>query len=108
MGAIDSVGAYLKSLEPVKIVVPEWDNLEIYAFARTITEDFEISNKLEKLEGDLKLITALIEVAKDADGNPLFTLEDKPKLKRVATLDVLSRVVAELMEAHDNAAKAGN
>jgi hypothetical protein len=46
--------------------------------------------------GDTGDVAILIARAKDEHGQPLFTIEDEPKLKRAASFHVINRIAMAL------------
>jgi len=103
MSAIDRVTQHFDALEVRCIEVPEWE-LEVYVWPFTLAEKQKVYKKAQ--DDDLALMAyVLIEKAKDAQGNPLFTLEDKLKLMRHADVNVVARVAADIMIAPEVSAQ---
>ena len=74
--AINKVKEHFNNYKTRKIIVPEWDNLEIFVEPITLEQKKKILDKTKKDEVEA-LVYALIWLAKDGEGNPHFTLEDK-------------------------------
>jgi len=83
-----------------RIEVPEWGEedtpLVIYATPYTIADDKAIARFLrdDDPEGFLEIV---IRKAMDGNGERLFSLEDRPVLKRTADAAVVKRVAMRIM-----------
>lgn len=92
----DRIKAHFESLGTREIVVPEW-GLTIYSSPVTTAERHRIYSG-SKGDNDYEVLAKiLITKAKDREGKPLFTLEDKAVLLQRADSSVLIRVSAEIM-----------
>lgn len=102
MSALENAINHFNSLGTQKIEVPEWGDengpLIIYADPCTLADKGKIKVRAERDEID-GLIYVLILKAKDAQGEPLFTLEDKHALKTKVDPDILSAVATKIMRA---------
>ena len=97
--ALDKVVAHFGGLEVAAIDVPEWD-MTIYVKPMTLKEQQALLRKTKDGDDATASVETLIMLAKDENGEPLFTLEDKPKLMRAASPDVVGRVAGEILTAH--------
>jgi hypothetical protein len=104
MSAIDKVTAHFDTFETAKVEVPEWE-MTIYVEPMTLQQQSALLKKSKKTDDVGAAVEAILMLAKDDQGNPLFTLEDKPVLMRKANPDVLGRVAAEILHAHDEDAE---
>ena len=102
MNILDNAKNHFDNLGTKKIEVPEWGDENgpafIYAEPCTLADKGKIKKRSEKDEIDA-LAYILILKAQDAQGNKLFTLEDKHALKTKVDPDVLSRIASEMMRA---------
>ena len=100
MKAIERAKAHFDSLDVKKIVVPEWgdDNapLEIYAKPLTLQETSKLYAMAKDNEMTM-LAYVLIYKALDANGDQIFSLEDKQTLLTKVDRNVLIRVSNEIM-----------
>lgn len=94
--AIERVKAHYKALaeEPLEIRVPEWDQdgdeFTVYSTPMTMHERQKI---LMGNPSDQEVsVNVVILKAKDKDGNPVFTKEDKQTLMRSASSSVIKRI----------------
>ena len=94
--AINKVKEHFHNYKTRKIIVPEWDNLEIFVEPITLEQKKKILDKTKKDEVEA-LVYALIWLAKDGEGNPHFTLEDKFALMKKSDPDVVARVAGDCM-----------
>tara|TARA_R110000796_G_scaffold79209_1_gene176238 strand:+ start:64 stop:390 length:327 start_codon:yes stop_codon:yes gene_type:complete len=94
--AIDSVKEHFSNYKTRKIVVPEWNNLEIFVEPITLEQKKRILDKSKSDEVEA-LVYALIWLAKDSEGKPHFTVEDKFALMKKADPDVVARVAGDCM-----------
>lgn len=98
--------AHFESKGEKKIHVPEWD-VTIHAKPLNMREKAQIFKGVA--DNDLKaLVDVLILKATDADGNRLFSAEDKHPLLRKADPDVIARVATEILDAPSVEELAGN
>lgn len=98
---INRVTTHFNSKEPKIIPVEEWgedgEPLKVYATPLTVHESTRLNAKLGKNPHLSELcVEVLLLKAKDADGNKMFKLEDKPKLMKHADMDVIMRVATEI------------
>jgi len=103
MRAIEKVTAHFQDLETAKIIVPEWDDLEIFVSPITLMQRRKLKQKSDKTDDVGAAIETIILLAMDSNGDPLFTVEDKPDMMRSAAADIVGRVANEILTAHDNA-----
>lgn len=101
---MQQIRAHFDAKETKIIEVPEWGDgqnpLYIHSSPLTLAQ----KNRLYKMakDDDLGLmVEALIMKAKDAEGNLLFSRNDKPELMRNCDPDVLIRVATSIMETTD-------
>ena len=104
--SIDFVKEHFSQHETKKIVVPEWNNLEIFVEPITLEQKKKILDKT-KIDEVEALAYALIWLAKDSEGKQHFTLEDKFALMKKADPDVVARVAGDCMTmpSYDEAKK---
>lgn len=101
MSAIDAAIAHWKSLPRKSIDVPEWGAgdkpLVIFWKPWTLEERMKVFGA-----GELTLdayVAVILLKAENEQGEKMFTLEDKPKLRRFVEPSVLARVALEIMKA---------
>lgn len=101
MRAIDAALAHMQDLGTKHIDVPEWKiagaPLRVYWTPMTLKEREALFRG-----GDLKLTgyaDVLIRKAMDEQGNPLFTLEDAPKLRGFVESGVIQRIAYAILAA---------
>lgn len=94
--AIDFVSEHFGSLSGRLIEVPEW-GLVVHASPLTLKERERLYRVGKDDSYHEMMIEALVLKARDSDGQPLFTIEDKPTLRRRAAPDVVERVASEIM-----------
>lgn len=101
MKLIDKVLNHYDSNARLKIEVPEWADDEFDGFIHyspvTLLERNKLMPELKRENLDF-VASVLVMKAEDADGNKLFTLEDKIKLKRNADYRVLDRVANQILQ----------
>jgi len=99
MKAIDAVLQHVRDIGTRHVDVPEWvidgQPLRIHYTPLSVKEREQISRKSATMGGDIDIEILMLK-ALDADGKPLFTLEDKPKLRMCASA-VISRVAGEMI-----------
>ncbi len=102
MRAIDRATAHFRSLGTLSLHVPEWseegEEFRVYWTPLTIGE----RAKLFKDGASVNLATyvdLIVMKALDAQGQPLFTLEDKPRLRNTVSSDVVMRIGLEMLKA---------
>lgn len=78
------------------ISVPEWDAEIYYKPATTMAEQTKIIELTQAGKATEALVTTLIMRARDADGNPLFTGADKPKLMRAVDPKIIMKIVTSM------------
>ncbi len=103
--ALKAAIAHLKSLGRPHFDVPEWQvpaegteqdgkpktkPLRIHYAPLTIVEREQI------LAADNSDVSIMIARAKDENGNPLFSVEDEPVLRRAASFHVINRIATVL------------
>lgn len=98
---LDRAKAHFSSLSRPAIEVPEWGDdsgpLKIYHTPLTLKEKQLIRNRRDSEGVMAAMAQTLIIKAKDALGNPLFTIEDKQGLMTGVDSDVVERVAAEIV-----------
>lgn len=94
MSAIDRVVEYYGNQERGHIHVEEW-GLDIYWSPITIGEIARIE-KASKGSNAQVLLECVVLKAEDADGNKLFKLDDKAKLKRKGDPGIMGRIVQQI------------
>jgi hypothetical protein len=99
MKAIDRAVEHFKSKPVKRIEVPEWgdDSGPLVIFANPIT--LREQSKLSRIEGgDAEmLIEVLVMKAEDGQGNKLFTIEDKPKIRSSVDPSLVAKIVSQIM-----------
>jgi hypothetical protein len=108
MSAIDAVVAHFETLETKTVEVPEWGDLVIYVEPMTLLDQRKLTAKTKGKDNVEGAVSTIIMFAKDGQGGPLFTLEDKAKLMRAADVEIVGRVAKAILDAHDEGADAGN
>lgn len=106
MSVLDNAIAHFESFEVKQIDVPEWDCI-IYSTPFTLAE----KKKMIKFarDDDIEFLArALILKARDAAGEPLFDLSDKPELMHKVDPTVVTRVVGEISAAPSVEDQLGN
>ncbi len=93
----DRIRQHFEALGTREIPVPEW-GISIYATPVTVAERAKIYAGEKKSDQDF-LVQILLTKARDRDGRPLFTLEDKAVLMQKADSAVLIRVASAIMNA---------
>ncbi len=117
MSAIESARAHFAAIGVRHVDVPEWGErgadgvvtkpLRIYFNPMTLAEKQKLQNVGEREGYIARLADALIMKALDAQGKPLYTIDDKHALRNGVSPDVLADVVREIMSTPtpDEAAK---
>lgn len=92
---IDSAVAHFNSKDVRKIEVPEW---EVTLYAKNLTLD-DKARMLRRSDSDNTdyLIYALIFGLVDAEGEPVFTLEDKVPLRKKVDPDIVTRIATFIL-----------
>lgn len=100
MAVIDRIVEHFNAKGVKTIEVPEWGDgkkpLLVYVTPLTMTQKSKIFKKAHESDASL-FVDLLIMKAKDSEGNPLFTLADKPTLMRQADVDVIIRIGNEIL-----------
>jgi small-conductance mechanosensitive channel len=92
----DRIKAHFQALGTREIPVPEWETT-LYTTPVTLAERHRIYAGVRS-ENDYEVLAKiLIAKARDKDGRPMFTLEDRAVLLQKADSAVLIRVAAEIM-----------
>tara|TARA_Y100001938_G_scaffold135111_1_gene196393 strand:- start:6428 stop:6763 length:336 start_codon:yes stop_codon:yes gene_type:complete len=98
--AIERAKAHFDSLDVKKILVPEWGDddapLEIYTKPLTLQETSKLYTMSQDNEMTM-LAYVLIYKALDANGDQIFSLEDKNTLLNKVDRNVLIRVSNQIM-----------
>lgn len=100
MKLIDKVLAHYDNRGRLKVEVPEWADDEfdglIYYTPVTLHERNKLMPELKK--ESLDFVVSVIQMkAEDKNGEKLFSIEDKLKLKRHADYKVLDRLANEIL-----------
>lgn len=110
MAAIDRAKAHFTDLGVQQQEVPEWGEegkpLVVYWRPMTLAQKQKIQQIGERDGWVARLADALIMLATDDQGKPLFTIEHKHALRHNVDPDVLARVVTRMM-ASPGAAEMG-
>lgn len=102
MRAIDAALAHMSKLGTRSIEVPEWTAdgdtpFKVYWKPMTLAERERIFRG-----GELKLTgyaDVLVKKALDEQGEPMFTLEDAPKLRNSVESGVVQRIALQILQA---------
>lgn len=107
MKAIDRATNHFSNRTPTEIVVPQWADdqgnpLSIYIQPLTVKQRENLI-KIERRVGQglELLVQAVILHARDAQGEPLFTLEDKPALMNRVDPDVILMIGNRMFDQLD-------
>lgn len=98
MRVIDRARAHFSGREPREITVPQWRDADgkptvIYFHPMTVKQRQYLIDYEKKNGSGLKLLVeTLVKHARDAAGDPLFSLEDKPLLMNGVDPDVIQRI----------------
>jgi hypothetical protein len=91
--AIDSVRSAYQAKRR-KLVVPEWDNLEMHFGPLTVADMESVKTRVKDPDSDYERnVLLLIHKARDAEGKALFAFGDKLVLMKEADLVVLQRAI---------------
>jgi len=99
------VSAHFKSLTPRVIEVAEWGAEEggplvIYGMPMNVAAAEKIFAAGKSSSFDM-FVEAMIRLACDAKGDPLFTIADRPMLRRTGAKEVVERVGLELIKSRE-------
>lgn len=101
MKAIDAATAHFKACSVQRLEIPEWkiDGKPLTVYWTPLT-----SGEMTRAMGDDGLtpdnrVALVVEKALDADGKRLFSIEDKPRLKRAASSHILMRIALAMLDA---------
>lgn len=101
MKLIEKVLSHYDNQGRLKVEVPEWADDEfdgiIYYSPVTLFERNKLMPELKKESLDF-VVSVICMKAEDAEGNKLFSLEDKIKLKRHADYRVLDRLANSILQ----------
>jgi hypothetical protein len=102
--AIESIKRHYSENSFKSIEVPEWvdDNgqpLKIYYSLMTV----QTKDRLQQLNNDLGdtldwLVSVLISEAMDAQGKPMFSLDEKPILLARADANIIQRITMQILK----------
>ena len=102
MSAIDNAKAHFRDQGQRRIEVPEWGDergpLVVYAEPLTLAERRRLFQRNKGDDVGLS-VDLLIVKARDADGKPLFSLDDKQALLNGVDPAVVARVAADIIAA---------
>lgn len=106
MGVMDRIGEHWKSLAPRVIEVPEWGDatdkpLLIYGMPMNVASADKIFSAGKNSSFEM-FVEALIQLACNETGEKLFTIADRPVLRRTAAKEIIERVGLELIKARDS------
>lgn len=95
------ISNHFRTLATREIEVPEWGESEekpliIYGAPMNVMAAEKIFNAVKTSSFDM-FVEAMIQLARDEKGDPLFTIADRPNLRRVGAKDVVERVGSELI-----------
>lgn len=111
MAAIDRAKAHFADFGVQSMEVPEWGDesgpLVIFWQPLTLAEKQKLHNLGEANGYVARLADCLVMKALDAQGKPIFTIDDKVTLRRAVDPDVIARVVTRMM-ASPGAKEMGN
>lgn len=96
MSILDNAKNHFKTRLELRgpIMVPEWD-AEIYYRVPNMKTRSEMADALN--EGGLKgVVTVLILMALDANGEPLFSKAQRPELMQSVDPEIIQRITAEM------------
>lgn len=101
MALIDTVVSHYSGKGRLIIEVPEWQGEDlpdgkVYYTPFTLAERNKLIPLLKKESLDF-VVGCIVMKAEDADGNKLFGIEDKPKLKRFCEYAILDRVANQML-----------
>jgi hypothetical protein len=107
--AIEAAVAHFTSMSetPRSFTVPEWGDLVVYVKPLNLKQRAAIG-KEHRTDTAGAVATTIIAGAMDRDGNPLFTKEDKPKLKMHVDSNVAARVADEILGKDDEEVPSGD
>ena len=92
----DQITKHFNMLKRQSYVVEQWDNLEIFYDPISPIERIE----LNRIDDPMELnVQTLINKARDADGNPMFTLADKAWLMRETGANVVQVAAQHILLA---------
>jgi hypothetical protein len=105
MSVLDRVKAHAESLGRKQVEVPEWiddDGNPTIIYCKPIVM-FEMRKWWAGINKDdvSIFVDIIIAKAEDAEGQKMFTLEDKQPLLRKAEYSVLARVAGEMIDHTD-------
>lgn len=103
MRPIDRARAHFQAREVKEIIVPQWADDDgqptiVYYSPMTVKQrQFLIDFEKRNGSGLKLLVETLVRHARDVNGDPLFTVEDKPLLMNGVDPDVIQRIGALMM-----------
>jgi hypothetical protein len=101
MRLIDKVVQHYDAKGKLKIEVPEWADEEfdgcIYYTPVTLIERNKLMPELKKENLDF-IVAVIVMKAEDEDGNKLFDLKDKLKLKQHADYHLLDNLANQILQ----------
>lgn len=105
MPLIDNATQHYKDLtgEAIRIEIPEWGDdsstpAVVYATPCTLA-DMKVIEKNCRGDDFERAVEVLLLKCRDSDGNRQFSREDKPKLMRAASSEVVARVAGKILGA---------
>lgn len=100
------ITAHYRALDRIRVVVPEWGNLEIYATPVTLAEEATWADAQRK-PGLEWVARAIIAKAQREDGTLMFTIANLQTLLRSADAAVVKRVGAAILRTDADVGKPG-
>lgn len=98
MRAIDAVTGHYNANADRHIDVPEWSvdgkPLRVHWRLMTIEQRQKLFSVPDRTDVDI-----MVSMARDDAGQPMFTLEDKPKLKVAADAAIITRIATKMLGA---------
>lgn len=99
---VQRISAHFRNLAVRQIEVPEWGEspdqpLIVYAKPMNVMA----AEQIFKAGQYGMFIEAMIQLACDESGKPLWTIADKPQLRRAAPREIVERLGLELIRARD-------
>lgn len=104
MKAIDRARIHFSTRDQNRLEVPEWPDDEgnplVVTWRPLTVKDRDRQLKFRRDYGETieTAVHIMIQFAKDEDGEPLFSLADKPVLMRQASPEVILRIAASIGE----------
>ncbi len=102
MSVLENIFSHFDSKGVQTIEVPEWgpnenEPLIIHFTPININEQSKLKKTAIKSGEVIAMVDCLIMKAMDKDLNPLFSVQDKPKLLRKADPDIIAQLAAKII-----------